>query len=160
MNYQIRKTQVSDGENIWLAHQRSIKEICSPDYTEEQVNAWSNFQYKKEHYENVTTNGDYHFVLEVANKVEGFLHFGIKEDKIVIFGLYFSPEVKGKGFGRKIFSKAFEVAKENNIKEMALHSTKTSCGFYQAIGFKIIREDSCSIRGTEIPGLEMRMTLE
>ena len=37
----VRKGKHGDEDEIHTAHMKSIREVCSKDYAEEQINAWS-----------------------------------------------------------------------------------------------------------------------
>ena len=50
-------------------------------------------------------------------------------------GLYLTPEVQGKYFGKKIFDMMMEVIVTEKAKQISLESTITAKEFYKSRGF-------------------------
>ena len=65
----IRDATLGDTEQILEVHARSIREVCSADYTSEQISAWSNLTAKG--YHKPISKGGF-WVAEVNGKVVGF----------------------------------------------------------------------------------------
>ncbi|MCF8058662.1 MAG: GNAT family N-acetyltransferase [Bacteriovoracaceae bacterium] len=158
----VRRAEFGDEEGIHLAHMRSIKEVCSRDYNEEQVNAWGgrefNYDSKKRLIEEQAV-----WVIEKSGKIEGYgLLFKDKDKPVAEIGaLYFTPEVNGKGFGKEIVFYMKEFAKISGVKEIYLSSTKTSKGFYEAQGFKqYCEDDSTIIGGVAVEGHPMKLSFK
>lgn len=69
--------------------------------------------------------------------MRGFGHFSLKEGKLgEIRGLYFAPECRGLGAGKKLFKLIEEEAIKNEIVELQLNATITAKTFYESCGFK------------------------
>ena len=155
----IRKAKIEDKEKVNQAHIRSIREVCAKDYTEDQIAKWSNLTYTDDVWSK-TVHKNCCYVIEVNENIFGFCHSYIaNSSEGEIAGLYLTPEVIGKGFGRIIFSKCIEYLKENNCKKAYLYSTKTSQKFYQRMGFKLIETKMITLRGTSLESHYMEMEL-
>jgi hypothetical protein len=48
MQYVIRKAKLDDMKSVMRAHILSIEEICSKDYTSEQVAKWADVNYSND----------------------------------------------------------------------------------------------------------------
>lgn len=94
-------------------------------------------------YESYQNNNDVYFVIEAHGVVLG--GGGVKplkdfEDNICeIQKMYFSPQVRGKGIGKKLFEKCMQAAKKMTYKRCYLESApqlKAAIHIYESYGFK------------------------
>ncbi len=138
----------------------SIRQICSKDYRLDQIEAWSAFQYNYERWAS-SIKTDHVLVVELDHRVEGFCHAVIHDDRVSeINGLYLSPKVAGRGFGRKLVAAALEHLKNQGSKRVVIKATKTAVGFYRHIGFTPSGlEQFHEIRAAKIECFPMEFTL-
>lgn len=94
-------------------------------------------------YESFQQDNEVYFVLEEDGKVHG--GGGIKPlrdfgaDVCELQKMYFSPEVRGKGYGKLMFDKCLDAAKELGYKKCYLESAsvlKTAIHIYEKNGFE------------------------
>ncbi|WP_417334717.1 GNAT family N-acetyltransferase [Halobacteriovorax marinus] len=155
----IRKAKVEDMEAVNAAHRRSIKEVCSKDYTAEQIEKWSDVTYALERWKNTIEN-ECCYILEQNNEIYGVCHSKIHDDnRGEIVGLYLTPEVIGKGLGRKIFEKCLSYVKDFKPALVFINGTITAKGFYEAMGFHAVEEKQINIRGADVKIHYMEMNL-
>lgn len=158
-NYKIRKSKIEDMVDVMKAHKLSIQQICSKDYKAEQIAHWSNFQYSPEIFANAVNN-EFHYVIEVDGKVEGFCHAAAYEKgEGEIKGLYFSPKATGRGTAKEIFDIALNYLKEHKCTHISISSSKTAKGFYEKMGFTTLGKNTINIRGQEIECYQMERFL-
>ncbi len=161
MNFIVRKAEARDSRDMYEAHQRSIREICSNEYTPEQIHAWAGFEYSPTHWPE-TIQKDSVWVIEINGKAHGFGHF-TQQNMIEgeVSGLYFSPDAKGLGAGRIIIEKMLNFAKERGLEKVKLSSTKTSKNFYKRMGFvEVVGCSFLNIRGQKVDCIPMEMNLK
>lgn len=97
----IRRAKHEDAGQIISSHIRSIREVCSKDYTNTQIDAWSGLNFREDIWRN-TIDRDFVWVIEQSQLVSGFGHIRLKRDRsATIEGLYFAPEAVGMGLGRE-----------------------------------------------------------
>lgn len=157
MSANVRRAKEGDERGIHDAHMKSIKEVCSKDYTQEQVNAWGGREFNYEGKRKLILN-QYVWIVEKDNKIEGYGLLFCSEGVAEIGGLYFTPEVLGQGYGKVIIDQIKEVAKSLGHKEIILSSTKTSKKFYEKQGFFQYDEDDRSmIGGVPVEGHPMKI---
>ena len=98
-------------------------------------------------YESYQKNNETYFVLDCNGEILG--GGGIKplkdyeDDVCEIQKMYFSPAVRGKGYGRKLFEKCLQVAKEFGYKTCYLESAsklKAAIHIYESYGFSHLKE--------------------
>lgn len=158
--FTIRRAHHSDAQSIIDTHVRSIREVCSKDYSPEQIEAWAGRKFKPELWCQ-TIDRDYVWVLELDSKVQGFAQIAfLDETTAEVMGLYFTPEACGIGAGKKLFQILHDEAKNKGIQKMQLHATLTAKTFYEKFGFKQV-EGKCSVemRGVDIPCFPMEVSL-
>jgi putative acetyltransferase len=158
MKVEIRRANYSDAAKIIEAHRRSIREVCSRDYTSEQIAAWSGQAYREERWLQ-TIDRDLVWVISDSNKnIYGFGHLQFKDSKEAeIAGLYLVPEVIGKGLGKELVGIMFDQCRKKEIHKVFLSATKTAKKFYEAVGFEQMGEpSSVEINGKKIECLRMR----
>ena len=84
-----------------------------------------------------------------GSKIEGFCHACVLEKNIgEIKGLYFTSEIVGLGYGRKVFEEAINWLDQNKCKKIVITATKTARAFYEKMGFSCINEMNVNVRGT------------
>jgi len=135
MDYIIRKSNLGDKEAINKAHVLSIREVCSKDYTPEQIAGWSALIYSDDHFKK-TVSHDHHLVIEIENSIQGFCHSKMHPENLgEIMGLYLTPMVIGIGAGRKIFNDSLDFLTGAGAKKIHIDATRTARGFYEKMGF-------------------------
>ena len=112
MEYCIRRKEQKDcygiAHVVTIAWNETYKGIVPEWFLEELKNN------EKERAQNsFDVNNNHQFVLEIDNKIVGFVNFGITEDKEFkncgeIYALYIIAKYKGNGFGRKLVEKAID----------------------------------------------------
>ncbi|MGA1226534.1 MAG: GNAT family N-acetyltransferase [Tamlana sp.] len=97
----------------------------------------------KSMYGSYLNDNDIYYVIEVDGKILG--GGGVKplkdfeRDVCEIQKMYFSPRVRGKGYGRELFEKCMESAKELGYRQCYLESAsqlKAAIHIYESYGFE------------------------
>ena len=98
-------------------------------------------------YESYQNDNDVYYVVDVNGEVFG--GGGIKPlkdfeaDVCEIQKMYFSPKVRGKGFGKLMFEKCMKAAKDMGYKKCYLESAsqlKAAIHIYESYGFTHLKE--------------------
>ncbi|MCB9092399.1 MAG: GNAT family N-acetyltransferase [Halobacteriovoraceae bacterium] len=159
-NWIIRRAEKEDTLGIWQSHIDSIRQICSKDYTQEQIEAWSGFAYSPQKITEKIHN-DFVWVLEKSSQIHGHTHFKIRESQGHLIALYLDPTGSQKGFGKKMMIQVLEKSRELRLESIHLQSTKTALNFYQDLGFKKLdsEKSSLTMRGVKIDCIPMSLVL-
>ncbi|MBP0905186.1 GNAT family N-acetyltransferase [Mariniflexile gromovii] len=97
-------------------------------------------------YESYQNTNDAYFVIDADGEILG--GGGVKPlkdfetDVCEIQKMYFSPKIRGKGFGRALFEKCLETAKNLGYKKCYLESApqlKAAIHIYESYGFKHLK---------------------
>jgi dipeptidase E len=134
----VRRAAVQDAEGIHRAHMKSIQEICSKDHTPEEIQGWGNRPYREDQRVAAIQN-DFVWVVEDQSSIEGYGHLKISEKEGLkhahIYGLYLTPKVTGRSFGKAIFEMMMDEVAEAGVNQVTLESTLTAQEFYRKMGF-------------------------
>jgi dipeptidase E len=159
----IRRASLRDCEAIHHVHMASIQQICSKDYSAEEVQAWGHRDYDPKQRAADIAN-DAVWVVELEGKIEGFGHLRITnqrgEAQGYLAGLYFTSKVTGHGFGKAIVEMMVEKLKNEKVKILQLESTLTAQSFYEKLGFQQ-KGGGCTslVRGVPIRCLRMEKVI-
>ncbi len=158
--FKIRRAIHNDAEAIHLSHMRSIREICSKDYSPEQINAWTDRDFKAGLWWQAIDR-DFIWVVEVNSVVRGFGHLANMGEGVgEVLGFYFASEARGLGAGKYLMDVIKDEARKMDLKKIELNSTKTAKSFYEKSGFvQSADEDSVGMRGVQIECIPMVFVL-
>lgn len=159
----IRRAQPEDALGIHEAHMRSIREVCSKDHSQQEIQGWGNRPYREDQRVNAIMN-QFVWVVDNSSKIEGYGHLSITSEngrtRAHVMGLYLVPEANGKGFGVTIAKEMITEARKQNAFEINLESTLTAHSFYKKIGFKDSGElATIELGGSKIRYIPMKMNL-
>lgn len=102
---------------------------------------------------------DHVWVVEGHGSIWGFGHLTFPvAGEAYIAGLYFTPEAKGQGLGRKMVEMMINTAKESFVKVIRLDATKTALGFYESIGFQVVEKSFVQMSDQKIDCFKMTMS--
>lgn len=93
------------------------------------------------------------FVAEEKNKMKGFIHASVKDEKAHLHRLYIRPESQGEGTGTKLYEKAEKKVREANGQfiELEVMSENTKgFDFYISRGFTEEKEEKVELNETEV----------
>lgn len=161
MNTSIRRARHDDATNIIKVHRRSIRELCSKDYSPDQIAVWSGRNFQEEHWHK-TMDRDFVWVIsDNQNNIFGFGYLKFHEiPEAEVAGLYFVPEVTGQGFGKKIFQLMLDECRNKGVYSIHLTATKTAKTFYEKVGFRQVGPQSTlKIGGKDIECFKMQQSL-
>lgn len=155
----VRKANPDDAEGIIGAHISSIREVCSKDYTHEQIEAWAGRKFKAELWRQ-TIERDYVWVAEVESRIVGFSQLAIMDqDNAEVMGLYLMPLALGHSLGKKLLAEMLSVCRNEKINRVSLYATLTAADFYQRQGFLKQPPTTIEIQGVAIPCIPMTMII-
>ena len=145
----IRKRKVEDCKSIanivTISWNETYQDIVPKWFLDELKN--NEEERAKKSYDEFDKNNNNQLVLEVDNKVVGFVNYGITEDEEYqncgeIFALYIIAKYKGNGFGRKLVEEVKKEFKQQGINKMIIACLKgnPSNEFYKHIGGLYVKD--------------------
>lgn len=150
----IRKFRDEDSEEKKSVHLRSIREVASDYYSEDQIEAWSNF----DDHGDVPEENSERWVALKDDEVVGFADY--RFDKGRVTGVYVHPDHLREGIAAKLLEKVVQNAKARNLDELRAESSVAAKEFYQSQGFQFEGETTHETSGEELKAFEMVKELE
>ena len=149
MDYLIRRRERKDCKSIanivTISWNETYQDIVPEWFLDELKN--NEEERAKKSYDEFDKNNNNQLVLEVDNKVVGFVNYGISEDEEYqncgeIFALYIIAKYKGNGFGRKLVEEVKKEFKQQGINKMIIACLKgnPSNEFYKHIGGLYVKD--------------------
>lgn len=153
---QIRTFEPADAEQVVALHRRAVEELCSDDYTAEQIDAWTDNSVE-ESVETAQRPEIHRFVAVVDGTVVGFGEYNAEQAEIT--GLYVDPDWTGNGIGAALLDRVETDAARDGIDALTCFSTVTARTFYEAHGYTVVEQVMYDMDGTELPAYHMEKTL-
>lgn len=154
-NIQIRKAQLKDSEAIAKLHRRIISKINVAFYPPEAIKEWLSdisAENTKQQFKNSIW-----IVAEISNKIVGFGQYSIADGEI--YQINVSPDNLKQGIGKRIYDYMENDFRKNGVKEISLNSTLNAVGFYQELGFKIVKELDFKLKKEFLKMIKMKKSL-
>ncbi len=151
----IRRAQPTDSQRIYEIHMGAIRTLCQPNYTPEQITAWTS---------NRTPAGylprmrDFHFfVAEIETIIAGFARYSAKTMEFC--SLYVDPAYTRQGIATALARYVFKDAQRRGLDHLWLDGSLTAVPFYQAVGFKAEKETTHLFQGVPLECVRMQIDL-
>jgi 8-oxo-dGTP pyrophosphatase MutT (NUDIX family)/L-amino acid N-acyltransferase YncA len=162
-NIQVRVAVPGEESAIHEAHLRSVREICVKDHGEEEIRGWGFRPLENRWITQIRTG--YTWVVESFGVVQGVGHIRMFEQdgmkQCYLHALYLTPDVKGKGAGKKLVNLMIKTAIDLQAVSITLDSTITAKGFYERLGFVSAGDmKKVDIGGYSVTSFPMKMDLE
>lgn len=135
----IRNIQATDKDAVLSIHKQSIYGICKDHYTEKEMKAWTDRLTPSLFNEGIKDENNIGVVAVESAIVIGYGFFNLRDRELR--ALYVLPQFTCKGVGKLIMARLEDMALKKNIKKLTLQSTINAVGFYQKLGYQIIKTD-------------------
>jgi len=151
----IRRAAPPDGRELSELHRASIRALCSPAYSPDQIEAWTG-QLEPDRY--LSAMQQFEFFVAENPDLLGFFILNIEGSELN--ALYIHPGAAGRGVGSRLLTFAEELARSRSVETLKLKATLNAAGFYQSRGFEPLRRAlHTSPAGLELPCIEMSKAL-
>lgn len=153
---QIRKSKLSDQDEIADLIKDTIKHVNVSDYSSSQLIVWSNKIHQKmlkERFKSVIQ-----YVATENNRIIGMGDINIQEQELDF--LYIHKNFVGNGVGSKILSQLEVTAKENGISILKVTASVTAKYFFEKRGFKVVKKKQKDVDDTKFDVFLMSKDLD
>lgn len=151
----IRPAVETDFAAIGRVFHHSIHRIANRDYTQEQLQAWSPGEFGPERWQQRTAKLEVR-VAVLDNAVAGFIGFSHSG---YIDLLFVAPEFVRRRIATALLLEAESALGRLGVKTAWTEASLTAHGFFQAMGYSTIREQTVSIRGVTLRNYRMEKLL-
>jgi GNAT superfamily N-acetyltransferase len=149
MEYIIRKKEQKDcaaiAHVVTIAWNETYQGIVPTSFLKELYN--NEEQRANNSFLKFTESNNHQYVLEVANRVVGFVNVGPSNDKDYqdcgeLQAIYIMSAYKGQGFGKKLFETGIKELKQMGFNKMIIGCLdgNPSNNFYQHLGGKFVKK--------------------
>jgi putative acetyltransferase len=151
----IRPVLESEYSAIGRVFHDAIQQIARLDYTEEQVQAWSPRVLDAARWKQRTAKLDVR-VAVLQGEVGGFIGFAPSG---YIDLLFVRPEFVRRGIARALLLEAEGALAQLGVATTWTEASRTARGFFQAMGYSIVREQTVCCDGVELRNYRMEKGL-
>lgn len=152
--YKIRTYSPSDALNLLSLFCQTIKNVNSRDYSLEQVNAWANFEERKNSWAQTFINKEV-WVCEGPDQLAGFCE--LRNDGY-IDRFYIDYKHIGQGVGRLLYDNLEGHARSIALKQLSVDASITARPFFKKMGFT--NEEKQTVFIGKVAFTNFRMTKE
>lgn len=154
---EIRRYQDADAEAISRLYYNTIHTINAMDYSKEQRDAWapsSSVQDYTGWQEKLKKTKP--FVALIGETIVGFAEF---EPNGHIDCFYVHHEYQGHGVGTALMNEIDKEAKENSLARIYAEVSITAKPFFETKGFKVVKQQTVTLRGADLVNFVMERTI-
>jgi GNAT superfamily N-acetyltransferase len=128
----IRKAAAADLPTLKVLHDRAVLELCSGDYTADQLESWINSSPLEKYYWRLERQRI--FVAEEEGRPLGFVRWYPKTGELC--SICVEPEFARQGVGTLLMEFAVEDAREHNVEILWLKASLNAVPFYGSLGWE------------------------
>jgi GNAT superfamily N-acetyltransferase len=130
----IRRAEPEDAESVTALLVRSIREVCGPDYDNDEaiLTPWCANKTTENMRRGILNTINYWIVALDGEKIAGTALMELNGE---IHLCYLLPEYLGRGIGKAMLNDMLEFARTSGLKKVTLGSTRTARDFYKRNGF-------------------------
>jgi putative acetyltransferase len=146
-----RPITYNDYNEIKQLFVETVTEVCSKDYTPEQIEVWVSSAKNTQRWLDIFTH-QYVLVAEIGDKIVGF---GTLENGDYLDLLYVHKDFQRKGIANLLYLELEKVVEEQKKYSLSADVSKTARPFFESKGFTVIKEQNNLIQGVEIVNYKM-----
>ena len=152
----IRKGNIDDLAELQQLFVDTVSNVCKVDYNSDQISVWTSSIENEKRWRDILTN---QFVL-VAQDREKIVGFCTLDNGNYIDLLYIHQNYQRQGIAHKLYSDIEKEARRQRQTELTSDVSKTARPFFEKVGFKMLKEQSISLKGVELTNYKMTKGLE
>ena len=138
----IRLAEVADIDSILALRMQSIKDLCTEEYSKEQLRVWATKGSDRESVEREIARGNVFIMTEDAG-VHGYVHMRMavragNNSSAHLEGIFISKARASQGLGKQLLERAEELARKRAFAQIKVTVSKTAVGFFSKYGYEIL----------------------
>jgi putative acetyltransferase len=151
----IREAVAGDATQIIVIHARSVRALCSGDYTPEQIEAWIGKRTPEEMAQRIAMHP--FFVAERNGKLTGYAVYNVNSSELL--SIYVDPDFARQGVASALMNVLLADAWSKGLATLWLDASLSAVPFYETVGFVRIMETTHAFRGVPLECMRMEMSL-
>lgn len=143
----IRRFRAEDAQAVAELHADTIRRVNAAHYSPEQIAPWAG----RTSAERFVASMDrfVRFVEDVDGAILGFSDYTPANAQLT--GLYVSADHQGEGVGRSLYEAIEADARSRGLERLWLEATLTAVPFYEAMGFRKLRDSTYRVADQDLP---------
>jgi len=150
----IRKGTSTDLPEMKQLFTETITSVCKKDYNKDQISAWKLGAGSEERWNKVIEN-QLVFIAEINKQIAGFCTL----DGNNIDLLFVHKNFQRQGIAKNLYTFIEQEARNQKQKFLTADVSKTARPFFENAGFKIIKEQTVNVKGTDLINYKMEKIL-
>lgn len=156
MKFVVRRMSSEDAQDMHRIHTEAVTGVCAAFVEPAAVAAWLHGRTAEKYVEAADTGGETFWIAALEDgSVIGFASW--RRDELV--SLFVDPAHHDRGVGQALFEACEKDAAENGHALRRLIATLNAVSYYEARGFRQVRESYRVKQGQRIPHIEMTRDL-
>ena len=151
MDIKARPAKPQDLDALQTLFAETIRSTCKNDYGDEQIDAWTSSVKNKERWKGVLRN-QFFLVAELGGQIVGF---GSLDKGNYLDFLYVHKAYLRRGIASLLFGELKKESERLGHHKLTANVSKTARPFFEAKGFRVLRENKNNINGVEIINYHM-----
>jgi len=151
----VRKATADDAAQILELRKRSIQALCGADYSEAQIEAWVGKRSVAEYQQWIDKSP--FFVRTLDSKVTGYAAYNPVSEQLL--AVYVDPDYVRQGAATSLLKAVESDARSRGLDSLWLDASRTAVPFYEAAGFRAIKETTHSFGGVPLGCIRMASDL-
>lgn len=150
----IRKGNSADLTEMKRLFTDTITSVCKNDYENDQISAWKSGAENEERWNNAIEN-QLVLIAEINKQIAGFCTM----DRNYIDLLFVHKNFQRQGIAKNLYTFIEQEAKYQKQKFLTADVSKTARPFFENAGFKMIKEQTVNVKGTDLINYKMEKIL-
>lgn len=152
MKFIIRRMSPDDAAGMHRVHTHAVTAVCAAFVEPAAVEAWLYGRTAEKYVEAAGAGGETFWIAALEDgSVIGFASW--RQDELI--SLFVDPAHHGRGVGHALFEACEKDAARNGHAPRRLTATLNAVSYYEALGFRQVRESYREKQGQRIPHIEM-----
>jgi len=130
----IREATVDDTAAIMTLHERSVRGLCSADYTSEQIDGWLSRSTLERYQQRLQFHRS--FIAELDGEMVGYVRWNPGTNELC--SIFVHPDYVRRGIATLLMKKAYQDVKTHGVQDLWLDASLTAVPFYEVEGWEVV----------------------
>ena len=130
----IRESTVDDTAAIMTLHERSVRGLCSADYTPEQIDGWLSRSTLERYQQRLQFHRS--FIAELDGEMVGYVRWNPATYELC--SIFVHPDYVRRGIATLLMKTAYQDVKAHGVQDLWLDASITAVPFYEVEGWEVV----------------------
>ena len=130
----IREATVDDTAAIMTLHERSVRGLCSADYTPEQIDGWLSRSTLERYQQRLQFHRSY--IAELDREMVGYVRWNPATYELC--SIFVHPDYVRRGIATLLMRTAYQDVNAHGVQDLWLDASLTAVPFYEVKGWEVV----------------------